>query len=639
MRVLITRPEREATALAAALGERGHSSVVAPLFRLDMLPAPAGFAAALEECQAVLLTSANGARALAEATELRGKPILAVGDATSTTADSLGFISVTSASGDSATLVDLVVQRLDPKAGPLVHVSGADFTGGLAPRGFEVRHFALYDAHAVEKLPEAAKVALEACTIDTATFFSPRAASLFVQLVEEAGLTNGCRPVAAVAISPAALAPLVALPFRAAIAAETPTRLAVMEEIDRLAAVPTPGAEAAGETAGTAAPAPLVAVDPPHEVGLLGVFLAGVAAALVVLAAALLTLPYWPEDLRTAWRGAAPPPLPQPPDVAGPVETAKKELEARIEDLEKRVRALTAAVQADKPPDPAIADLKSRLAAAEAKIAAPPRPATPTAPPPPPPASTVALEKDVAALKQDLTGFKQEIAPLKPDVGAMRQEFAGLRTSMTNLEQLVEGQREALAKAQSEASKRSAAEQETALRAARASIAIGVAARLSAAIAGGQPFVSDLALLEPFARDDAKLAQAIAALQPQAATGVTSHAVLLADFPAVAKAALADDLSDDSFGQRVLAKLRSIVSLRRVGADVEGESTEAKLARAEAALEAGDLAAAVELVKTLPAQTRAATAAWQTRAETHLAARRTVDRMAAHAVTLLGAAR
>ena len=64
MRVLIIRPEREATALATALAERGHTPVIAPLFRLEFLHPPAEFSAALAACQAVLLTSANGARAL-----------------------------------------------------------------------------------------------------------------------------------------------------------------------------------------------------------------------------------------------------------------------------------------------------------------------------------------------------------------------------------------------------------------------------------------------------------------------------------------------------------------------------------------------------------------------------------------------
>jgi hypothetical protein len=66
---------------------------------------------------------------------------------------------------------------------------------------------------------------------------------------------------------------------------------------------------------------------------------------------------------------------------------------------------------------------------------------------------------------------------------------------------------------------------------------------------------------------------------------------------------------------------------------------EAKLARAEAALGAGDLAKTVELVKSLPPQAAKATSAWLARAEAHLAAQRSVDQIAAYAVTLLGLAR
>src|SRR5258707_7438739 len=64
MRVLITRPEREATALATALTERGHAPVIAPLFQLETLTPPPDFAASLASAQVVLLSSANGARAL-----------------------------------------------------------------------------------------------------------------------------------------------------------------------------------------------------------------------------------------------------------------------------------------------------------------------------------------------------------------------------------------------------------------------------------------------------------------------------------------------------------------------------------------------------------------------------------------------
>src|SRR5476651_2312948 len=147
MRVLITRPEREATALATALSQRGHVPVIAPLFRLDLLHPPPGFAEALAAGQAILLTSANGARALAQASEQRSKPILAVGDTTAATAEGLGFTSVTSAAGDGQALAELARARLDPAAGPVLHVSGVDTASEFAPRleGFEVRRFALYE--------------------------------------------------------------------------------------------------------------------------------------------------------------------------------------------------------------------------------------------------------------------------------------------------------------------------------------------------------------------------------------------------------------------------------------------------------------------------------------------------------------
>src|SRR5882757_1543882 len=166
MRVLILRPEREATALATALSERGHAPVIAPLFRLEFLHPPSDFSANLAACQAVLLSSANGARALAQASEQRGRPILAVGDTTASTAEGLGFSAVSAAAGDGAALADLVRERLDPKDGPLLHICGRDVAIDLAevlrPAGFEVKRFVLYDAREETKLPDSARAALEA---------------------------------------------------------------------------------------------------------------------------------------------------------------------------------------------------------------------------------------------------------------------------------------------------------------------------------------------------------------------------------------------------------------------------------------------------------------------------------------------
>ena len=632
MRVLITRPEREAVTLATALSQRGHVPVIAPLFRLEILHPPTDFSASLAACQAVLLTSANGARALAEASEQRGRPILAVGDTTATTAEGLGFNAVTSAAGDGAALVELVRQRLDPKAGPLVHVCGVDLSldlgEALSRHGFDVRRFALYDARAESVLPDSARAALQARALDAATFFSPRAASQFAKLVGESGLGDSLRSVTAIGISPAALAPLGKLPFKATVSAARPTRQAVLDEIDRLAEAGVQGQAIMSDTASS--PPPLEPMPPPVQVrrglGVFGAFVIGLVTAVIVLAGAVISLPFWPEQVQVLWRGQAViPPAPTPAldlqsvqaaanAVANAaVETARRDLTARLDDLEKRLRALSA-VAAEKPTgsEPAVAELRGRVEALEGRPTAAPPTGTPAAPPAMPAGEA---DKEIAVLRAEITT---------------------LHTALQALDQSVTGQREQT-KALGEAMGTRNAGEQKALVAARASAVIGVAARLSAALDSGLPFATDLTLLAPLTQGDAKLTEVAAALQPYAQAGVASRPALAASFPAVAKAALADDIADDSFGERLLGKVRSIVSLRRVGDDVPGDSAEAKLARAEAALDAGDLAKAVELVKSLPPQTAKATQAWLARAEAHLAAKRAIDALAAQAISLLGA--
>jgi uroporphyrinogen-III synthase len=600
MRVLITRPEREATALATALAQRGHAPVIAPLFTLQVLHPPPDFAATLATSQAVLLTSANGARALAEASEQRSKPVFAVGDTTAATAEGLGFTSVVSASGDAAALGVLVREKLDPAQGPLVHVCGVDIAGDLGAEGFEVRRIALYEAREATALPASAAAALQARALDAATFFSPRASAVFARLAEQAGLADACRPLTAVAISPAAAEPLKALPFQNVRIAARPTRQAMLDEIDRL-----PEAVVKGHQPMTDTPSllPLEAPATPPVIvhrglGVIGAFVAGLVAAVIVLAGALLSLPYWPDEARSMWRGPMPvsqapvAPAPVTPQVdTAAVDAAKRELTARLDDLDKRVRgAATTAAQAGGGSDSAIAELRGRIAGLESR-----------------PAATLDAEREVAALKGDI---------------------AKLQAAMTD----------AADKAKADASALSGGEQK-ALAAARASAVIGIAARLSAALDSGLPFATDLGLLAPLAKDDPKLTEIVAGLQPLAASGVAGRATLAASFPMVAKAALADDLADDSFGERLLGKLKGLVSLRRVGADVAGDTVEAKLARAEAALNAGDVAKAVALVKSLPPQAAKATTAWLARADAHLAAQQAVDQLAAHAVSLLGSAK
>jgi uroporphyrinogen-III synthase len=638
MRVLITRPEREAAALATALGERGHTAVIAPLFQLVFLHPPTGFEASLAACQAILLTSANGARALAEASHQRARPILAVGDTTAATAEGLGFTSVTSAAGDGAALAALVRQRFDPQAGPLLHVSGTevgfDLAEALGKDGFEVNRVALYDAREADTLPPSAVAALQAHALEVATFFSPRASDAFARLVTKADLADALREVAAVAISPAALAPLAELPFKTAIAAERPTRQAVLDEVDRLA---SGGVQASVQEQPTPISEPLISEpmsdptpSPPANeprtvvvrrgLGFFGALLGGVLGAILFLVAIVATLPLWPHFLVSLWRGGDAPAVDLGQvraDARTAVEAVRRDLAARLEELDKRLKALAAASPGDKTaaPDPAIAELRGKIAALENRPA-PSAPATPPAAPAAPPAPSPETEKQIADL---------------------RREIDGLRATLQTLDQTLASQREQAKSLSDTVSARGSGEQKV-LQAARAAAAIGVAARLSAALDFGLPFASDLALLSPLIQGDAQLGEISNQLQPYAQAGVASRAALAAEFPAVAKAALAEDLADDSFGQRVLGKLRNLVALRRVG-DVPGDAVEAKIARAEVALNQGNLAKAVELMKSLPPNVANAASGWLAKAEAHLAAGQAIDRLSAHAVQLLGATR
>ena len=156
----------------------------------------------------VLLTSANGARALAEASEQRSKPIFAVGDTTAATAEGLGFNSVTSASGDARPWPIWCAQRLDPKAGPLLHVARRRCRGlGLRPTASRCSGFALYEAREAEALPDlGARRPGGPRARCRHLLLAARARTPSSQLVTAAGLADTCRAVTAIAISPAAAA-------------------------------------------------------------------------------------------------------------------------------------------------------------------------------------------------------------------------------------------------------------------------------------------------------------------------------------------------------------------------------------------------------------------------------------------------
>lgn len=204
MRLLLTRPEPDSLALAARLNADGHETLVEPMLRIEFLP---GAELPLLEAQAVLLTSANGARALAARTVRRDLRLLCVGAATAAAARDAGFADIASADGDVAALAALAADRLSPADGPLLHVAGSEVAGDLAgdlrARGFQLRRAVLYRAVAAERLSPRCRQALDGHEIDAALFFSPRTAQAFVRLTAAEGLDETLQHVRALCLSAA----------------------------------------------------------------------------------------------------------------------------------------------------------------------------------------------------------------------------------------------------------------------------------------------------------------------------------------------------------------------------------------------------------------------------------------------------
>ncbi|MDE2135196.1 MAG: uroporphyrinogen-III synthase [Alphaproteobacteria bacterium] len=218
MRVLLTRPKQDAETVVRRLRERGHQTLSAPLLTVRFRDGPP---LALDGVQGVLVTSANGVRALARRTERRDLPLFAVGPQTAQEARSAGFAQVESADGDAAALASLLPPRTE--AGALLHASGAQradrFASLLSAKGYDVRTAVLYDVEAATALPRDAIAALENGLLDAALFFSPRSAKVFKTCILAADLAATCARLVAVCISQTtadALAPLVFKEIRVA---------------------------------------------------------------------------------------------------------------------------------------------------------------------------------------------------------------------------------------------------------------------------------------------------------------------------------------------------------------------------------------------------------------------------------------
>jgi uroporphyrinogen-III synthase len=604
VRALVTRPSDDADQIAAVLRARGIEPVFEPLLAIAPVPAPN---LDLTGVQAILVTSRNGVRALAAATARRDVAVFAVGDATAQAAREHGFTTVESAQGDVEALARLAVARLDPKAGPLVHAAGqavaGDLSGRLAERGFAVRREVLYEASPATALSGATRDLLASGGVGLALFFSPRTAQTFASLVVDAGLADKCRGIAAVCLSDAIAARLGGLPWRTVGVAARPDLPALIAAIDgvrpgsgteamaddpkdRPKAVEPQPAPAAARPAGPRSPWRGAAGRPRRSRWPLW-------SATALAGIAILAVAAWP-----AWREVAPQSLRMlvddravgvvtgPPDApareaAGPGDAAVRALEDRLAAVERKLAL----------PREAEGSVERRLAALEARASEAP------------PAARAGADPEVA---RRLAQLESRVAATEASdhaaEAALRAENSRLAAQLADVERRLAALQE-----------RSAAR--------RADSHILALAQLRAAVGQGGPFAAELAAFEAVAAEERGYAEALAALKSRAERGVAPRRELARRFTAVAAAAAraANVPESGDWVSRMLARLHTLVSIRRIGEDVPGDKPDAILARAEARLQADDVAGAVAEVEKLTGPAAASAATWLADARASLA--------------------
>jgi len=572
-RALITRPVEDAQSLADALAAHGIEPVIEPLLTINALSTKLP---ALDGVRALLFSSANGVRAFAARSERRDLAVFAVGPATAEAARVAGFGAIETAEGDAEALARLVVERLKPDEGRLIHVAGSTVTGDLAGRlaaqGYAIERIALYDAVPADALSARVADDLAAGRIDWVLLFSPRTAATFARLVRNAGRTDALKLCTALCLSPPVAEAVSSLPWHRVRIATRP------DQANLLALAENLQAEAAHAAALAAKPAKLA---PPRAA--IWPAVAAAAATVVILVGALgATAPLWRD-----W-------------VLPPAQTPGADI-AQLDALGARVDRLQRSVAAPSPVSPA----PQRLAEIEN-----------------------ALNQRIAALSQELDGVRAQLASVT------QNEAAGTeRQAVSDLDARLAGLAEQITALQQHAAQTEQAQQQKTAEAARSTaFALGVA-ELDGAARAGRPFTANLAALRRLAPDPAA-AGLLDSLDPLAAEGIATVEQLKRDWPDTARRAKAAQVVSgyDGWLGHVMEFLESAITVRRIGGGVAGDGAEALLARAGARLDEDDLAGAVALLAGLPEPAARQAQPWLARARARLAAEAALGRLVEQAL-------
>jgi len=270
---------------------------------------------------------------------------------------------------------------------------------------------------------------------------------------------------------------------------------------------------------------------------------------------------------------------------------------------------------------------------------APPAPAAPSAPP----SADSDLSRKVDRLRADLDALKEQPAPqAEPDaqVEALRNEVASLgrrldATATAADPQALAAQAEAIHALESRvaAAETKLAERRADTRNQRSLVLAAV--EIETALANSAPYRDAVELIRSAAGQDEAVAADLAILDRHAVTGVESRVRLAQDLAMLPGRLSAPQPApaDAGFGERMMDRLTGIVRIRRVDEDPARPAgppgPDRIVAEAETRLAAGDLAGAIDSVRSLDGQAATLATPWTEAATARLEAERAAQSLAA----------
>lgn len=669
MKILITRPEPDGSRLARILKKMGHETRLAPMMHIETFSTRK---LDITGAQALLVTSANGARALGPALKGRKIKVFAVGAATADALHQEGFTDVAAAGGDVNSLAEKVAAECQPEKGRLIHVAGTevagDLSGMLVDKGFQCERVVLYEALPVTSLDAKIVKDIKNGAIQAVLFYSPRTAAIFVGLVTAAGLTAHMEKITVYCLSEAVAAKLETLSFAGIHIAKTPDQenlLALLTAVSQArkqednsdmpreqnmsdknsgktedagkSAVPSAGTDrkktadaqtTKTETARAEQPVKSEAAAPKSRTGLvlmllLVVFCLGLAVWPLLYPK---VEPYLPAETAAIISGQfGKTTNADTSDATAAIEAVRDNLKSDYTALSERVAKLETEVPAASTTTDAgggkldelsgslkqeLSGLSSELAEQQSKLSAALEELTQQK------ETLGKLETADPVVADPSPEIQNQIVDLKTALLDIKTQITSLEKTIATDRATVQSQAEQLSSIEgtlkTEIASKSAEEAEN-----QRTLMLLAIGQLQRETRGSEPFENGLKQVSAVAND--KFRGLVEKLEPIAPVGAPTLASLQKDFTVIASdiSQSARLPSEETWYGEALHRIASAIKFRRVD-DLEGSDVDAVVARAEQDLADSDLDQAVAELEKLSGAAADAAAPWLEKAKTRL---------------------